>query len=385
MRILYHHRTRATDAQRVHIREMVGAFRSLGHEVEIASLVDTEAGQGDAAGEAKEAGWKKLARRLPLVSELVQLGYNLAGLPMLVWKMHRWDPDLVYERYSLFNFSGVLAGRLCGKPVMLEVNSPLALEQHQDGDIRAFRTARWSERVIANAATRVFVVSSPLRRMMIENGVEASKLALMPNGVNRDRFRRGEAGELRSSLGLEGKTVIGFVGWFKAWHGVELLLKAFDEAGLAGRGAALLLVGDGPAMPAVRRYVEDRGLGGDVVLTGPAPHERIPAYLDLIDIAVQPAANAYCCPVKILEYMALGKAIVAPRQENIQDLLEDGMTARLFTPGEAGSLGRALRSLADDPAEGKRLGARAAESIERRRLLWTANAEGVLGAVEGTT
>src|ERR1700729_1998830 len=100
MRIVYHHRTRATDAQRVHILEIVNAFRELGHEVTIASLVDTEAPQ-DVAKEAAEAGWKHLARKIPFAHEAIQLGYNVVGVPLLLSKVLRWKPVFIYERYSL--------------------------------------------------------------------------------------------------------------------------------------------------------------------------------------------------------------------------------------------------------------------------------------------
>ena len=147
MKIVYHHRTRATDAQRIHILEMVRAFRKLGHEVEIVSLVDTERPQ-DPAKEAGEAGWKKLLRRIPFTAEAVQLGYNCVGIPLLVGKILAWRPDFIYERYSLFNFTGVVAARLTGRPLILEVNSPFALEEkaHNESGPSVWRRGRsgWS-------------------------------------------------------------------------------------------------------------------------------------------------------------------------------------------------------------------------------------------------
>src|SRR5689334_14882726 len=107
MRILYHHRTRATDAQKIHILEMVTAFRELGHEVTIASLVKTESRSDEPEREAKESGWKKLLQRIPFASELVQLTYNLFAIPWLLSKIRSSRADFIYERYSLLNFSGV--------------------------------------------------------------------------------------------------------------------------------------------------------------------------------------------------------------------------------------------------------------------------------------
>ena len=175
------------------------------------------------------------------------------------------------------------------------------------------------------------MVSTPLRRILEQAGVRPEKIMVMPNGVCLQHFQPASASvELRQRLGLAGQTVIGFVGWFRQWHGLEMLLEAFQRSGLGRQRVKVLMIGDGPAMPELREFTADKGLTEHVIFTGPLPHAEVPAYLDLIDIAVQPAANEYCCPMKILEYMALAKPIVAPRQENIQELLRENESACFF-------------------------------------------------------
>lgn len=380
MKILYHHRTRSTDAQRIHIRELMRAFRALGHEVSEAALVPADTELDNAARDAGEASWKALARRIPYAYEAALLGYNFGGLPMLLWRAWKWRPDAIYERYALHNFAGVLAGRLLRIPVVLEVNSPLALEHHRDGDLRWFGLARWTERRIANLAASVVAVSGPLRDLLVDGGVTPRKIHVMPNGVDSAVFSACAAKDIRSRLGLAGRTVVGFVGWFRNWHRIDLLLEAFRLSGLAGRGGALLLVGDGPAGPQLRSLAARQH--PDVVFTGPVPHADVPDYAAAIDVAVQPAANEYCCPMKILEYMALGKAIVAPRQRNIEELLRDHVEGRLFTPGDAGSLAAVLTEVALNEDQRRALGAQARTAVESRGLTWTANARRVIEALE---
>src|SRR4051812_38440184 len=101
MEIIYHHRTRSTDAQRIHIQEIVRALEGLGHNVEIVSLVPTDAEQNNAVRDAGEPLWKSFVRRIPFSFEVVQLGYNIVGFPMLLWRMSRRNVSFVYERYSL--------------------------------------------------------------------------------------------------------------------------------------------------------------------------------------------------------------------------------------------------------------------------------------------
>jgi glycosyltransferase involved in cell wall biosynthesis len=344
-------------------------------------LVPTDTEKDNAARDAGDAAWQTVVRKIPFAYELVQLGYNLIGMPLLIAKLLTKHTDCIYERYSLFNFTGVLAARLFRKPIALEVNSPFALEQQSDKQIRAFGLARWTERVICNMATKVIVVSTSLREIMIQQGVKPEKLIVMPNSVRTEVFKAGIASpELKASLGIQGRTVIGFVGWFRKWHGLEMLVEAFQKANLPAKNAALLLIGDGSAMEDLRRTVEQYGLAKDVIFTGPLPHADVPQYLDLVDIAVQPAANQYCCPMKIFEYMALGKAIVAPRQVNILDVLRE-KEAAFFTADDGEDLGRAMEALVTDTALRRRLGAASSAALRERSYSWTTNARNVMEAL----
>lgn len=132
------------------------------------------------------------------------------------------------------------------------------------------------------------------------------------------------------------------------------------------------------AMPDLQSYVRQHGMNKYVVFTRALPHSEVPRYLDVIDIAVQPAANEYCCPMKILEYMGLGKPLIAPRQENIEELVRGGFDAELFTPNDRGDLARALTKLAQDPQARCYMGENARRSIDSRGFLWTTNAQRVI-------
>ncbi len=382
MKILYHHRTRAADAQGVHIEEMMAAFRGLGHEVEMAALVQ---GGGEKSGPEVKAGvplWKRLVEKLPFLFEAIHVGYNIVGFWMVARHVRRFRPDFIYERYSLLNFSGVLAAKWYGVPLVLEVNSPLAFEMKEEGLLRLERFGSWSEKAICNGAAVVVTVTSVLKRMLVEGGVEEGRVQVMANGVDPAKFRVGEGDEgLRRRLGLEGRRVIGFVGWFRPWHGLEMLVEAFEKSGLAEEGVSVLLVGDGPALPSLREAVAERGLEGRVVITGAVRHGEIPEYVALFDCAVQPAANQYCCPMKIIEYLAVGKPVIAPAQENIEELVGEGVDAALFEAGSMESLSGALRRVMGDEQEMARLQAGARTAVERRGYLWRRNAERVVEMV----
>jgi glycosyltransferase involved in cell wall biosynthesis len=383
MRILYHHRTQAEDAQGIHIQEMARAFRELGHDVEVVALVQTDATSGR---KVRGESWRWIAGYAPAwLYELLALAYNLYGYRRLCQTIRRNRPQLIYERYSLNTFCGIWASRRFRIPIVLEVNAPLYLEQKNLGRLALTRLARFSERWICSHATYTIAVSKVMKDLLIQAGVPADKIVVMPNGIDPHRFNPGISGDsLRERYGLKGRLVLGFVGWFRPWHGVEMLLQIMHEHRLAEQGISLLLVGDGPSYPALRRYTKEHNLGAAVAFTGPVGRPEVPAHIAAMDIAVQPSATEYACPMKIFEYMAMRKCIVAPDQPNIREILRDGVSASLFQPNNTTSFSSKLLALLRDPVSRESLATRAYQQVFEQALLWRANAERTLALLAGT-
>ncbi|MEO5656307.1 MAG: glycosyltransferase family 4 protein [Nitrospiria bacterium] len=381
MNILYHHRTQAEDAQGVHIGAMVSAFRRLGHTVRVAALVDGDTSQ---ATSRRGSRWGAIRQMVPPVGyELLQLAYNLYGYWRLCRAIRERRPDLIYERYSLNTLCGVWASRWYGIPLLLEVNAPLYHEESRLGRLRLKGVARWTERWICSNSTWTIAVSDVMRDILIDEGVPADQIVVMPNGVDPlecDPDTSGDA--VRARYGLEGTVVVGFIGWFREWHGLDRLLDLVREARQSQPRLRLLLVGDGPAYPALRAHAERHDLLSAVTFTGPIPRGDVAAHIAAMDIAVQPSATEYACPMKILEYMAMGKAIVAPDQPNIREILDDRETAYLFTPGDSDDFRRVLLDAVADEDRGA-VGERALAALHARGYLWSANATRALALVFG--
>jgi glycosyltransferase involved in cell wall biosynthesis len=394
MKILYHHRTRAGDAQGIHIAEIQRAFRLRGHEVVEVALVEagSEAKADETGGEVRGlAGLAaRAAGRLPLpVKEALELGYNAVAFRRLVRAIREHRPDFLYERYAANTFAGLAAARRCGIPFVLEVNSPLAREKAEHDGLFFRRSTAAIERRLCTRADVTLAVTGVLARLLEADGVPPGKVRVLPNGVRRG-FGDGatpEAGAaFRRGLGLpEDAVVAGFVGWFRAWHGLENLIEAAASPEWRAAKIHLVLAGDGPAMPALRERREALGVTDRVVLCGPVPRGGIEAALATFDVAVQPAVTPYACPMKILEYMAAGRAIAAPGSDNVRELLRDGETA-LLCPGDANpgveDLHAAVLRLARDPGMRRRLGAAARRDVEERGLFWEENARRVEEMVE---
>jgi glycosyltransferase involved in cell wall biosynthesis len=317
----------------------------------------------------------------PLVYELLELGYNAYAFFRLGLHMLRRRPGLVYERYSLFTVAGLAAARLFRVPFILEVNAPLAWEKAEHGRLFLQSLAARIERFVCARADHTIVVSSVLGEMLAREGVPRERLVLMPNGIDPAEFHpRVDGRHVRQRHGIpEGAPVAGVIGWFRPWHGLDALIQACaDHQLFEERNLFLLLVGDGPAVADARRLAERLGWAGRVIITGAVPRAEIPAYGAAMDVAVQPRVTAYACPMKIIEYLGLGRSIVAPDQPNIRDLLEDGRNALLFRPEDYSSLADAIERLLVDDTLKARLAQGAVATVGERDLTWTGNARRVV-------
>jgi glycosyltransferase involved in cell wall biosynthesis len=203
--------------------------------------------------------------------------------------------------------------------------------------------------------------------MIAAEGVPPSQIEVVPNGIEPARFA-----SLPARPDAPDPLVLGFVGFVREWHGLDVVIAAM--AADSGTRLQLTIVGDGPAVPALRQQAAALGVAERVQFAGLAAHEDIPRLVAGFDIALQPRVVAYASPLKLFEYMAAGKAIVAPDQANIREVLRDGETALLFDPAQPDAMWRAIVRLATDPALRARLGAAARAEIGRRDYTWRGNA-----------
>jgi glycosyltransferase involved in cell wall biosynthesis len=374
MRILYHHRTLGDGAEGIHIREMVKAFRALGHEVRVIGPT----GEIQAQPSRKSRILERIKRMIPhALYELLELSYTGYCFLKTAQAIRSFRPDFIYDRYIIFNAGAVLAGRAFRVPVCLEVNAPLAKERSIEPDERLVfqKLASWMEGWICANATETIVVSTPLKDYLESIGVPRGKCIVMANGVDPERFSprpRNEA--LLRELGIPaGALVVGFTGILRPWHGLELLIDATASMVKRGRRIFLLIVGDGPYRSSLEGRIAELGISACVRITGRLPHEKVPEYVSLFDVAVSPRATFYASPMKVIEYMALGKPVVVPRTPNFLDIIDEGVNGVTFEDGSAAALEKTLADLSDSPGACKDLGAKSRHKVESR-LNWRWNA-----------
>jgi len=394
VRILYHHRTQAEDGQAVHIRSLQRAFTDEGHELREVSLVNRAApaapGRGGPGGSRPGGAsrWSAVTRLPRFARELAEYAYTPVARPRLVTAAREMRADFIYERYAFGCVAGVQAARRVGIPLVLEVNSPMVLELANTRGLSFPGMAARMETHVFKSADRVCVVTAVLGDMLADMGVERERMLVTPNGVHLEHYRSDDPearGAARAGLGLAGlerdRILLGFVGYYRQWHRLDLVVAALARPEL--RRAVLVLVGEGPAHGDLVAAAARHGVADRVVFAGRRAHDAIPAVLPAFDLALVPAINPYASPLKLFEYMAAGLPVVAPEQPNLREVLENEGNALLFPREDERALSDAIARLVGDGELRRRLGRAARRTVVERDLTWRGNARRVVAAVEG--
>ncbi len=374
MKILYHHRIRSRDGQSVHLEELIEALRSLGHEV---VLVGPNAYSRVSFGHDPKllASVKKFAPKI--LYELLELGYNIPAFLRLRRACRKHHPDFIYERCNLYLLAGIWCRRLAGVPLVLEVNAPLARERVKFGGLGFPGLAQRLERWTWQNADVVLPVSKALADEVRGAGASAERIAVVPNAIDPAKFAAAnDSTSAKAELQLSDKLVLGFTGFVRDWHGLDRVIALLARPDMPAN-LHLLIVGEGPAMEDLAFQARSLAVAQRVTFAGLVDRYRIARHLAAFDVALLPKCVDYCSPLKLFEYMAAGKAIVAPDQANIREILVSGESGLLFRPDLPESLDNALLSLAKDDTLRERLGQSARALITSRGYTWRRNAERV--------
>ena len=379
MKILFHHRIASRDGQAVHIEELITALTALGHETVLVGppgLNSTGFG-----GSNPVVDWVK--KIMPgAVYELLEIAYSVKAFFRLRAAVKEHKPDIIYERFSLFLFAGVWMRRLSGLPVLLEVNSPLFEERAKNDGLKLHFLGRWAQRMLWNNVDYALPVTHVLGRIVQEYGVPAERIAVIPNGINPERFGNvPDTAAAKAALGLKASLVLGFTGFMRGWNALHRIVDFVAEHG-AKYDLHCLLVGDGPQREALLAYAREKNIADRLTITGVIGRDDIARYVAAFDIALIPGLTLYSSPLKLFEYMYLCRAIVAPDTDNIREILTDGHDSVLFDLDRKGAMEAAVLRLCEDNALRARVGTQAGVTIEEKSLTWKHNAERVVALAE---
>ena len=308
-------------------------------------------------------------------AELMELAYTWVAYRRLRAAAEEFKPDVIYERYNLYLLAGLMLKKKLGIPLLLEVNAPLVQERSaHSGGLSLKRLARWAEGTAWRGADYVLPVTQVLGDHVRAYGVPDARIVVIPNGINEEHFAAAPTPDrAKAERGLSGKLVLGFTGFVREWHGVDRVIR-WMAGPAAPANAHLLVVGDGPVRADLERLAGELGIAERITFTGVIHRDQVPAWVASFDIALQPAVVPYASPLKLMEYLVMGKAVLAPRTPNLCEVLDDEDNAVLFDEQAPAAFEQALARLCGDQALRQRLAAGARSSIERLELTWDGNA-----------
>lgn len=387
LKIIYHFRVRGIGAEGVHIAGIANGFRALGHYVQLISPTGhdpTRIIENTTNFERKERVFirllHKLADILPQVFfEFMELAYNLIAIPRLWRSVDAKEIDLVYERYAFFNFAGALVTSVKGVPFALEVNE---LSGHKRVRGQFFvGLASKIEKYIFHRASLIITVSQFLEEEVTDIAGRLPVVTI-PNGVPEEWLHRcvslPEVNGLREKYQLKNKKIICFVGCLVPWHNFDLLLNALRLVQKEIPEAVLLIIGQGVMKEAIMAMAVRMNLPcNSVKFTGQIPHHIIPEFIALADVTVIPETNDFRSPIKMFEYMAMSKPLVAPRMPAIESVISHEKDGLLFVPRDKNSLSACLLNILSNPDISKQIGKNAREKI-MNKFTWEIHAKRIL-------
>jgi PEP-CTERM/exosortase A-associated glycosyltransferase len=321
-----------------------------------------------------------LLDRLPLVNHLGVIQGLSRRLKDLIPQV---KPDLIHAHSpSLTGIAAIAAARRFDLPVVYEVRALWEDGAVDHGTTSAngwrYRLSRGLETWVLRHVDAVTTICEGLRREITQRGIDEKKVVVIPNAVDPLRFQPvGERNPaLARTLGLEGARVVGFIGSFYGYEGLALLLKALPAMHARMPNVRVLLVGGGYEEEELKRQAVREGIADKVIFSGRVPHDRVQDYYSLVDVFVYPRERTrvteLVTPLKPLEAMAQGRAVVASDVGGHKELIRNGETGLMFRAGDARSLADTVLRLSENPELYAAMRSNARRFVETERT-WSAS------------
>jgi PEP-CTERM/exosortase A-associated glycosyltransferase len=318
---------------------------------------------------------KSALARMPVLNQLEVIRGLEKRLTEIIPKIR---PNVLHAHSPCLNAIAALrAGRKFGIPVVYEVRAfwEDAAVDHgtsTENGLR-YKLTRGLETYALKRADAVTTICEGLRGDIVARGIPASKVTVIPNAVDIDKFAVGGQAdmELKRKLGFEHNRLIGFIGSFYAYEGLDILLRAVPALSARHPDLRVLLVGGGPQDERLRAMAKELGIADKVVFTGRVPHDQVQKYYDLLDVLVYPRLSMrltdLVTPLKPLEAMAQGRILAASSVGGHRELIVDGKTGVLFAPDDPQALAAKVGDLLEAQAKWPALRVAGREYVETER------------------
>lgn len=388
MKIIYHHRTRGRGAEGVHITGVCDALTTLGHDVSLLSFPGSEPDitKSDSPSLNKRVKKKsffakvaEMTKIMPqFVFEILELGYNGLAYKRLCDKNKEVGAEFVYERYSLFTFAGLLFAKSKKLPFIIEVNDSALVERVRP--LKLSWLAKKIEKYVFQRADGIVFISTEFQKIATNSYGKIAPSIISPNAANIAHFKHDAMSneDAKAKLGIDkNKIVAGYTGAFVHWHGIDWFIEEIISELKSHPDLTLLLIGDGVAFEPISELVKAHNLSEQVILTGRIAHTELSTYMSAMDFGILPDSNIYGSPMKLFEFMAMGKAMVLPSFTPITDVVENNKTGWIFEAKDRKACVKKVLEIYQNKEEIKQVGENARNYIVNERQ-WTHNAKDLL-------
>ncbi|WP_321392614.1 TIGR04063 family PEP-CTERM/XrtA system glycosyltransferase [Emcibacter sp.] len=341
--------------------QLIKGQQALGHE----TLHVTGIKQGDCENEFEQVEdlgfyrttkYNKLLSRLPILNQ-----YEVVrSLKARMFEILKDNPvDIIHAHSPALNgLAAVDVGEKLGIPVLYEIRAfwEDAAVSHgtcREGDLRYTLTKKLESHVV-HRADAVTTICNGLKKDLISRGVAEDKITIIPNAVDISKFSGPSDPDpaLQEKLGLKDKIILGFIGSFYDYEGLDILVESFPQILKEKPEARLLLVGGGQEDANLKQQVARLGLEESVIFTGRVPHNQVQDYYNLVDIFIYPRKKMrltdLVTPLKPLEAMAQHKLVAASDIGGHNELIRDGETGTLFRPDDPDDLARTILDMLEN-------------------------------------
>ena len=339
-----------------HKWELAKNLSKMGHEVHVMTYEDTKV-EGAVTHTMK-------AREKYRFDFLFKLTHLVSILRVIMVS----NPDIIYTRNVSFALLGLLIKRIKNTKLVLELNGLFSEDwKSEKKSYVDIKNIVWSylEIFVAKKADAIIAVSPGIKDILIEKGIDKDKIIVIPNGANTDIFKPINSlatKELQAQYNIgKGDNIVIFVGNMMLWHGVEYLIKSAPSILKIFPNTKFLIVGNGPIKEELISMVEKMGISANFIFTGTVPYEQIPLFINMADLCVAPFIRARnermgLSPIKIYEYLACGKPVVASDIKGIGDLLRNSNAGIAVTPEDPVELANAIIKLLKNEKLRKQMG-----------------------------
>lgn len=258
--------------------------------------------------------------------------------------------DIIHAHNPRFALMSIFA--LVGRPLILETHAVTQMSL-----VKELLT-----KLTYKLCDRIIVLSNSMKQQVIRKyGVSSHKIQVIYNGVEIEKFTQPDKENFaKEKQHISERFVIGYVGTFYKWQGVEDLARSFSSVVKRRDDVRLLMVGEGPEFENVKNIIGELDIGNKVTLTGSVPPDEVPYYIGAMDIFIVPRPSTSetetAVPLKVLEAMAMGKPIVATNVGGLAEVIEDGVNGILTEPGNTGQLADKILSLVDNESLRREIG-----------------------------